>query len=167
MTIPVVPEICSATRIKRPETLHAVCDRIPSTGRRTVRHRRGRCTVIARTIVGAIRSGQRAAHERAPDNSTGNRSRAPTPTSASPLHGLGNIRNGLGDRKWLADRCRIGCAGEHNDAAGEHRHGRSLQDWLAPESMISEPGCSHPARDRCTRQFRRAVGPLLARQPLL
>jgi hypothetical protein len=114
MTIPIVPEISPAARIKRSEPLHAVSDRVA--WRRTVRHRRGRRTVVARTIV--ARAGQRAANDCPPDNASGNR-RAPSPTSASPLYGC-NTRDSFDDRKWPADRCRIGGTGEHNDAGGKY-----------------------------------------------
>src|ERR1017187_7337530 len=104
MTIPVVPEICAAARIIRPEPLHAVSERV--TRRRTVRHRRRR-TIVARPVGG----GQRSAYDCPRDKSAGDRS-APSPTSASPLHGLADTRDGFDDRKWLADRCCIGGAGE-------------------------------------------------------
>jgi hypothetical protein len=32
---------------------------------------------------------------------------------------LGNIRGGFGDRKRLANGCRMGGAAEHNEAAGQ------------------------------------------------
>jgi hypothetical protein len=116
VTKSVVPEICAAAWIKRPKPLHAVSDRV--SGRRTVRHG-GRRAVIARTIIArGVGGGQRTAHDCPADNSSGNR-RAPSPTSAPPLHGLGNIRGGFGDRKRLANRCRMGGAAEHNEAAGQ------------------------------------------------
>ena len=58
MTIPVVPEICSAPRVIRPEPLHAVSDRV--NGRRTVRHRR---RIIAGTVVARGRGDQRSAYD--------------------------------------------------------------------------------------------------------
>jgi hypothetical protein len=106
MTIPVVAEVCSATGIIRPEPLHTVSDRV--TRRRTVRHRRR--SSVARTVIArAVGGGQRSAYDCTRDQSSGNRS-APSPTSPSPLHGLGNTRNGFDDRKRLADRCRTGGA---------------------------------------------------------
>jgi hypothetical protein len=69
VTISIVPEIGPAARIKRSEPLHAVSDRVA--WRRTVRHRRGRCTVIARTIIArAVGGGQRAANDCPPDNAS-------------------------------------------------------------------------------------------------
>ena len=115
MTISVVPEICPAARIKRPKPLHAVRDRV--SGRRTVCNRRW--SVIARTIIARSVGGcQRATDDCAPDNSSGNR-RAPSPTSASVLHGLDNTRASFGDPKRLANGSRTGGAREHRDAAGE------------------------------------------------
>jgi hypothetical protein len=119
MTISVVSEICSAARIKRPEPLHAISDRV--TGRRTVGHG-GRSTIIASTIVArtivasarAVGGGQRAANDCPPNDASGNRW-APSPTSASPLHGLGRTWDGLDDREWLADGCGIGGASEQNN----------------------------------------------------
>jgi hypothetical protein len=61
MTIPVVPEICAAARIIRPEPLHAVSERV--TRRRTVRHRRRR-TIVARPVG----RGQRSAYDCPRDN---------------------------------------------------------------------------------------------------
>ena len=65
MTIPVVPEVCSAARIKGPEPPRAVSDRV--TGRRTVRHR-GSAVIAGTGIVArAIGGSQRAAYDCARD----------------------------------------------------------------------------------------------------
>jgi hypothetical protein len=120
MTIPVVAQICSTARIIRSEPLHTVSHCV--TGRRTIRYRR---RIIARTIVArAVRGSQRSAYDCPRDQSSGNRS-APSP-SASPLHGLGSVRNRFNDRHRFAHRCGNSAAGEHTDATGEYgRHGNN------------------------------------------
>lgn len=121
MTIPVVSEICSTTRIIRPEPLHAVSNSV--TGRRPVRHR---WRIIARSVVArTVGGGQRSAYDCPRDKSPRNW-RAPSPTSPSPLHGLGDIRDGVDEGTRLPDGCCIGCAGERNDATGEQgRYGKN------------------------------------------
>ena len=148
MTISVVAEICAAAWIKRPESLHAVGDRVA--GRRAVGHRRW-CPVITRTIIArGVGGGQCAADDCAPDNSSGNR-RAPSPASTSPLHGLGNIRGGFAGCKWLADGRGIGGAGRAHQGCRPTRLTRhefevkstwsfpSRLDTQWPRGMIAKP----------------------------
>jgi len=118
MAKPVVTEIRPAARIVGSVLLHAVSNRV--TWRRTVRH--WRRTVIARAVGGV---SYRSAYDCPRDKSSDDRC-APSPTSASPLHGLGNARGGLSDRKRLAERCRTDSAAESGDAARQHgRHGKN------------------------------------------
>jgi hypothetical protein len=109
MTKPIIAEIRPAARIVGSVLLHAVSNRV--TGRRTIRH--SRRTVIARAIGGV---SNRSAYD-CPCDKSSDDGCAPSPTSASPLHGLGNARGGFSDRKRLAERCRIDRAGERSEAA--------------------------------------------------
>src|ERR1700733_976992 len=109
MTKPIIAEIHPAARIVGSVLLHAVSNRV--TGRSTVR--RWRRTVIARAVGGVC---NRSAYDCSRDKSSDDGC-APSPTSASPLHGLGNARGGFSDRKRLAERCRIDRAGERSEAA--------------------------------------------------
>ena len=108
MTKPVIAEIRPAARIVGSVLLHAVSNRV--TGRRTVRH--WRRTVIARAIGGV---GNRSAYD-CPCDKSSDDGCAPSPTSASPLHGLSNIRSSFSDRKRLPERCCNDCAGKWDAA---------------------------------------------------
>jgi hypothetical protein len=149
VTISIEPEIGPAVRIKRSEPLHAVSDRI--IWRRTVCQRRGRCTVIAGTIIaGAVGGGQRSTHDCASDNPSGNGG-TPSPASTSPLHGLGSARDRFDDRKRFADGPAFAVSTITTKLAANNAEtarirtdfdiGRCLQGWMikSPRVIISEP----------------------------
>ena len=94
MSIPVVTEICSTSRIIRPKTLHTVGDLIA--GRRAID---GDAVVSWAGVIvawGVVGGGQGAADERAGDKSSDYRS-TPSPASSSPMNGFDCGRDCFGD----------------------------------------------------------------------
>src|SRR5665213_1320525 len=114
MTQAVEADICAASRIVRPEPLHAVGHRVATVARGIVG------AVIAVIGVGSVVGrGEHSADDGAADYSCANTGTATPSSSAAPSHGLDIRWGGVLESETIGRHCRCIVRKRHN-AHGKH-----------------------------------------------